>query len=69
MNREPGPCPPDDALCQSFLLRLWREGPGGERRALLQDVLSGERRHFPNLAGLFAFLDAPEGQENISGEP
>ena len=42
----------------SFLLRLWRESEHGAWRASLEDVITGERHSFPNLASLFAFLEA-----------
>ena len=42
----------------SFLLRLWRESEHGAWRASLENVLTGERRGFPNLASLLAFLEA-----------
>jgi hypothetical protein len=42
----------------SFLLRLWRESEHGAWRASLENVTTGERRGFPNLASLFAFLEA-----------
>ena len=32
----------DDMQYNSYLLRLWQEGPGGEQRVMLQDILSGE---------------------------
>ncbi len=61
---------PDDGDTQyrSYLLRLWQEGPGGEHRALLQDVLSSESRYFSSLEDLFTYLDTPqtrlEGSKN-----
>jgi hypothetical protein len=42
----------------SFLLRLWRESEHGAWRVSLENVITGERRGFPNLASLFAFLEA-----------
>jgi hypothetical protein len=51
---------------QSYLLRVWQEGPRGEKRALLRDVLSGESRSFPSLESLFDHLgrslEQPEGK-------
>jgi hypothetical protein len=41
---------------RSYLLRIWREGFDGERRASLQDVASGEMINFANLADMFAYL-------------
>ena len=57
-----------DAGYQSYLLRLWQERPGGERRVLLQDVLSGESRWFASLEALFAHLRAdPKSQKKPLG--
>jgi hypothetical protein len=47
---------------QSYLLRLWQEGSGGEKRALLQEVMSGESRRFSSLEELFAHLGASRRQ-------
>ena len=41
---------------QSYLLRLWRDEPGGRWRMSLQDVKSGERIGFADLERLFAYL-------------
>jgi hypothetical protein len=41
---------------QAYLLRLWQEGPQEPWRVLLQQVSNGERRVFPDLEALFAFL-------------
>lgn len=49
---------------QSYLLRLWQESPGAEQRALLQDVLTGERRHFSNLDYLLAYLNTLKNGKN-----
>ena len=46
---------------RSFLLRLWQEEPSGERRAMLQDVVSGESLSFPNLESLTNHLSATMG--------
>ena len=45
-----------DGQPRSYLLRLWQEEPGGEQRAMLRNVLSGDRHHFSSLADLFTFL-------------
>jgi hypothetical protein len=66
MSQLPTDGPQGAALCQSFLLRLWREDPGGERRVLLQDILEGKRHCFADLDELFAFLNSPEG--GVTGE-
>jgi hypothetical protein len=48
---------------QSYLLRLWQEGSGEEKRALLQDVVSGESRSFASLGSLFDHLRRSPGQQ------
>ena len=53
--RETGGAPP---RYHSFLLRLWRESEHGAWRASLESATTGERHGFPNLASLFAFLQA-----------
>ena len=47
----------------SYLLRLWQAGSGSERvwRASLQSPHTGERRGFPSLEALFAFLRQQTG--------
>jgi len=44
----------------SYLLRLWRTSDGTKQvwRASLESPLTGERRGFPGLPELFAFLRA-----------
>lgn len=48
---------------QAYLLRLWEVDSDGERiwRASLQDSHTGERRGFPDLAALAAFLAEQTG--------
>jgi hypothetical protein len=43
----------------SYLLRLWQAGREGALvwRASLESAHTGERRGFPNLAELYAFLE------------
>lgn len=55
-----GPTP----IYDSFLLRLWRESEQGAWRASLENVMTGERHSFPDLASLYAFLRAtfPEAE-------
>jgi len=55
----------DEAPYSSYLLRLWQEESGGESRALLQEVMSGESCSFASLESLFAFLRA--SQEGLEG--
>jgi hypothetical protein len=62
----------------SYLLRLWQVGSRSEAvwRASLQSPHTGERRGFPSLEALFAFLrqqtgvgpDSNEMVEDIEGE-
>ena len=52
---------------QSYLLRLWQEGSGGEKRALLQEVMSGESHSFPSLESLFDHLGRSQGQPEGKG--
>ena len=41
---------------QSYLLRLWRDGEGKARRAMLEHVDTHERHGFTDLESLCAFL-------------
>jgi hypothetical protein len=43
---------------RSYLLRLWREAPGGPWRCQVQCVGTGQERRFAGLAEMFAFLVA-----------
>jgi hypothetical protein len=43
-------------LCQSYLLRMWRESLSGEWRASIRDVITCESHYFTNLSSLFEFL-------------
>jgi hypothetical protein len=45
-------------IYHSFLLRLWRDSEQGAWRASLENVTTGERHGFANLASLYAFLQA-----------
>ena len=51
-----------DAEYRSYLLRLWQAAPDGERRVMLQDVLSSEPHFFSSLEDLFAYFDAPQSR-------
>jgi hypothetical protein len=62
---------------QAYLVRLWQVS-GGERpawRASIEDPHTGERRGFPNIASLFAFVNEQIGnaadpdREKPSREP
>jgi hypothetical protein len=46
---------------QSYLLRLWQEGPDSPWRALLRSVTTKEEYLFHDLAGLVAFLETGRG--------
>jgi hypothetical protein len=41
---------------QSYLLRIWQNSPGSERRIMLQDVITNQHWHFVDLERLFEFL-------------
>jgi hypothetical protein len=41
---------------RAYLLRLWQETPGARWRASVQETTGGERRAFPDLEALFAYL-------------
>ena len=43
-------------LYKSYLLRMWRESLEGEWRASLQDVVTCESHHFPNITALVEYL-------------
>jgi len=43
---------------RAFLLRIWQESPRMPWRASLQCTRTGQRRGFPDLDSLFAFLQA-----------
>jgi hypothetical protein len=55
LTREAGNVP---STYHSFLLRLWRENEQSAWRASLESTTTGERRGFPDLVSLFAFLQA-----------
>jgi|GEM_PF-7101705 len=56
-----------DTLYRSYLLRLWQEEPGGEHRAILQDVLSGESRSFSSLGTLVVHIATLGGPAREKG--
>ena len=55
-NRTPQPEITYQTEHRAFLLRLWRNHAGGDWRASLQTVYSGERHMFADLESLLAFL-------------
>ena len=48
----------DPARYRSYLVRLWREAPGGPWRCQVHCVTTGRERRFAGLAELFEFLEA-----------
>jgi hypothetical protein len=54
--------PKRHAHYHSYLVRIWRDGNGTPWRASLQDAATGERRGFPDLPSLFAYLQAQTGE-------
>lgn len=53
-RRQSWPVPQSDY--HAYLLRLWRESPGGPWRAWLQDAATGERHGFVSLSAVMRFL-------------
>jgi hypothetical protein len=41
---------------QSYVVRLWREGPTSPWRATVRCALTGEQKQFASLEGLMAYL-------------
>jgi hypothetical protein len=41
---------------RSYLLRMWKEVPGDDYRASLQDIITSECHNFSTLAALINFL-------------
>jgi hypothetical protein len=54
----------------AYLLRLWPTQHDGQPgyRVSLESVATGERRHFPDLKGLFAFLKTQEKENPAEPE-
>jgi hypothetical protein len=53
----------------AYLIRLWRDGPGGAWRASLAHVASGETQRFGSPQLLWAYLQAQlEAESDASGE-
>lgn len=44
-------------LYDSFLLRLWKDGPEPDWHASLQNIATGECHNFADLNGLYSFLE------------
>ena len=47
----------NENVCQSYLLRIWRDGEEGEWRATLLTIPTQERHQFTSMEGLFNFLE------------
>ena len=47
----------NESLCQSYLLRIWRDGEDGEWRAMLLTIPNQERHQFTSIESLFSFLE------------
>lgn len=58
----------NSAHYQSYLLRLWREGNKGDWRVSLEDIRTGERKYFADLAEMFVYLCGKIGRRPISTE-
>jgi len=58
----------DPGRYRSYLIRLWREGPGGPWRSQVHCVGTGQERRFADLAGLFGFLESELGGAPASDE-
>jgi hypothetical protein len=60
MNPERTMPPTPESNYHSYLLRLWQVpgGGGGQWRASLEDVQTGDRQGFNDLASLVGFLDS-----------
>jgi hypothetical protein len=56
---------------RSYLLRLWRDGEGSQWRASLEDIASGQKQFFANIALLIEFLDGccDKPPESGPGQP
>jgi hypothetical protein len=47
----------NESICQSYLLRIWRDGEDGEWRAMLLTIPRQERHQFTSIESLFNFLE------------
>jgi len=47
----------NESICQSYLLRIWRDGEDGEWRAMLLSIPNQERHQFTSIESLFNFLE------------
>jgi hypothetical protein len=51
----------NESVCQSYLLRIWRDGEEGEWRATLLTIPTQERHQFTSMEGLYNFLEYRAG--------
>lgn len=47
----------NESVCQSYLLRIWRDGEDSEWRAMLLTIPTQERHQFTSIESLFNFLE------------
>lgn len=47
----------NENVCQSYLLRIWRDGEAGEWRAMLLTIPTQERHQFTSIESLFNYLE------------
>jgi hypothetical protein len=60
----------NDVRTESYLVRLWRDSRHSGWRASLQQVRTGETRHFARPEALWAFLEAEmAGADERAPEP
>lgn len=52
----------NESVCQSYLLRIWRDGEEGQWRATLLTIPTQERHQFTSMEGLFNFLEYRAGR-------
>jgi hypothetical protein len=52
----------NESVCQSYLLRIWRDGEEGQWRATLLTIPTQERHQFTSMDGLFNFLEYRAGR-------
>jgi hypothetical protein len=52
----------NESVCQSYLLRIWRDGEEGQWRATLLTIPTQERHQFTSMDGLFTFLEYRAGR-------
>jgi len=51
----------NESVCQSYLLRIWRDSEEGEWRATLLTIPTQERHQFTSMEGLYNFLEYRAG--------